>query len=132
MSFRRSADGIRRALALWLYPVDPLELVRHSLALAPRNPQHLEDLPEESQKEMLANAHLVAVNPAFPFVMRYLMDDQRDETVTRAPGMDAIWFGRGSMNGQAVAMEEFERLSSLHKERVLAAKVADYDRFSVV
>jgi len=123
---------LRRRLALMLYPVDPLELVRHQLHIAPRNPKHIEDLPKEEQEQMLAEAHMVCVNPSFKFVINYLISDQREETVERAANMDYIWFGRGSINGNRVVEEEFERLSDLHKENILAGRVANYDRFSVV
>lgn len=80
----------------------------------------------------ISNGHNICSNPTFKLVVDHLISSQADEIVRNAPTMDAILFGRGSINGQDLVKEEFERLSDLQKEILLTNKKDNYDRFSVM
>lgn len=123
---------LRKRLAYWLYPVDVVALTREQMNGVQAISRYLEDLPKDEREMHIANGHNIFTNPTFAFVIDHLIGEQSDEIVRRAQTMDAILFGRGSINGQDLVKEEFERLSDLQKEIMLASKKDDYDRFSVV
>lgn len=124
--------AIRKRLAFWLYPVDVVALTRSQLDGVDLSSKYIDDLPKEEREMHIANAHNIFSNPTFSFVIDHLIGQQADEIVRRAPNMDSILFGRGSINGQDLIKEEFERLSDLQREIMLANKKDDYDKFSVL
>ena len=124
--------ALRKRLAEWIYPVDVLELTRRNLHAIVIKDSYIDDLQKEEREQMIAHAHAVYSNPSFAFVIDHLINEQIDETVKRASAMDAIWFGRGSINGQTLIKEEFERLSLIYKDRVIQNRVKDFDKFSVL
>jgi len=124
--------ALRKRLAYWLYPVDVVSLTREQMNGVKAVSSYLDDLSKEEREMHISNGHNIFTNPSFAFVIDRLIGEQADEIVRRAQNMDAILFGRGSINGQDLVKEEFERLSDLQKELMLASKKDNYDRFSVV
>lgn len=123
---------LRKRLAYWLYPVDIVALTREQMHGVQLSGKYLDDEAKEVREMHIANAHNIFTNPSFLYILNHLVCEQADEVIGRAPTMDAILFGRGSINGQNLVREEFERLSDLQKEIMLANKKDDYDKFSVV
>lgn len=124
--------GWRKRLAYWLYPVDVVSLTRQQMHAVVSVKEYIDELPKEEREQHIANAHNIFTNPTFQLVVDHLIGQQADEIVERAQNMDTILFCRGSINGQSLVKEEFERLSDLQKEFILANRKDNYDRFSVM
>jgi len=131
-NLKASILSLRKRIAYWLYPVDVVALTREQMHGVNLDPKYIDDLPKDEREMHIANAHNMYSNPTFLFVIDHLIGEQADEIVRRSPNMDAILFGRGSINGQDLVKDEFERLSDLQKEIMLANKKENYDKFSVM
>lgn len=124
--------NLKKRLSDWSCKHNVEELVRKQLHGIIINNEYIEELSKEQREELYASAHSIFMNPSFKFVIDHLINAQIDETVKRAQNMNDVLFGRGSINGQELIKEEFERLSSLYKEEQTKNKTGDYDKFSVV
>lgn len=107
---------LRKQLAEWLYPIDVLVLTRKQLALIIDGSKAFEEMNENEQKRLCANAHSLFQNPALKTVLSYLMRLQERYTTCEAGAWDSVLLGRGTVNGLSLALEEFEKLSLIHEE----------------
>jgi len=78
----------------------------------------LDSLPKEEQADILAFAETVFTNKLFRKVIDPLVFAQLDHAAREAPEMRNVEFARASANGVELVAEEFERLSSLYRERL--------------
>lgn len=106
--------NLRKRLALWLYPVDTVELVRDRYMLLTKQ-KSFDEMEKDEQDRLCANAFTLVSNPAFKPVLGYLTNDQIEYTACLSPAWDSILIGRGSINGISKVEEEFNRLALIHK-----------------
>lgn len=131
--FSKEKDDIRRENARAKIEADEAERYRKSLSIVDLvreqlhgfNP-HLLDTEdelleiitdEESQEAFLNEVKKLADNTALPRIMEHLIRNQVLYSAKEAPTLDAINFGRASVNGITLIQEEIERLKTLFDER---------------
>lgn len=73
-------------------------------------------LEENDKKDLYADADNLKSNKAFGLITKYLIDVQGNFTVKEALNMGEVAFGRATINGIQLFVEEVNRLSNLHKE----------------
>lgn len=101
------------------------------------NPKLLDsevDLPDilggmDDQEEFLSKVLSLSHNAALPVIADYLTRNQVQFSATQAESLREINFGRATVNGISLMMEEVTRLATIHKTR--HADEPEYDKFSV-
>lgn len=81
---------------------------------------------EESATHFLEEAHKLAQNEALPRILDFLVRNQVQESVKSAATLEAMNFGRASVNGVTLVREEVERLEAVYQER--HAPDEDFDK----
>jgi hypothetical protein len=117
----------RKWLALWLYPVDVLDLTREQLKLIDTNVPFYEELNPEAQERLAANANNIFKNPAFIQVIQYLTRCQEQFTSREAPAWESVLIGRGTINGLDLVRQEFEKLASIHEDKQRVERFNKHD-----
>lgn len=118
----------RKWLALLLYPVDIIELTRAQLKLiGTDDAKFWEELPDDEQKHLAANAHSLSKNPAFYPTLKALARLQEQFISREAPAWESVLIGRGTVNGIDLVRIEFEKLASIHEDSLRKEQFNKYD-----
>ena len=75
-----------------------------------------EGLEENEKRDLYADAYNIKSNHSFDKIARYLIDVQGNYSIKEAQNMGEVAFGRATINGIFLFMEEINRLSNLYKE----------------
>lgn len=119
----------RRNIALLLYPVNVVELTRRQVGSITSLDVTYTNDPEYLRK-IEARCLELRQDEVLQLIIEKLMAVQINFIAKRAETMELVTFGRGSINGSSLVMEEIERLASNHEDRLL--KPDGYNQFDVI
>ena len=86
------------------------------------------NLDENEKKELYAEAAIISNNKAFRKIADSLISSQGNYSIKHAADMNAVSFGRATINGIMLFKEEMERLASLNREE----EEEEFDKYEVV
>ena len=86
------------------------EMTREQLNSVLKGCINIENLPEQEKNEMLASARRIFEEQAFGFVIRSLLEAQKDFIATQSTNENQDLMGRFTINGIVLVNEEMERL----------------------
>uniref|UniRef100_A0A6M3KAD0 Uncharacterized protein n=1 Tax=viral metagenome TaxID=1070528 RepID=A0A6M3KAD0_9ZZZZ len=75
-------------------------------------------LSENEKKEMFADADMLNNNKTLKKIANNLINSQGNFSMIEAETIGQVAFGRATINGIRLLMEEIDRLSNLHKEQL--------------
>lgn len=113
----------RRDYAAWAERQTVVSVVRRQLAgFDPKLLDEERDLPEvlgdvDEQDSFLAKCVSLKNDRALATILAYLKRNQVMHTAKEAQTLDAINFGRATINGLSLLEEEIARLATIHAER---------------
>lgn len=97
---------------------DLTAMVRAQLKGLDVNVDFFASMQEDTKAEFLGSAHKVFTEPAFKRVMDVLKNRQIEFSMLQAEDWEGVKFGRATINGIALVIEEFEELSAAYLETV--------------
>lgn len=119
----------RKQIALLLYPIDVIDLLRRLLSgVSTSNLSYEKD--NDEQKRFEARCYELNQDKVLQEIIQTIIDRQVNFIAKEARDMDLVSFGRGSINGVCLLKEEIERLASLHAERII--RPVEYNKYDVI
>lgn len=128
-------EEINKRVASLALAIDPLDfLIRDYNGIFSENFEHPdENLNAQGKIGMYMMAYQLKNNPYFDHLIQWIMDSAGNETIKKAPIMEArVQYGRAQISNMVLFKREIQRLSSLYEDELNKGKPEVFDTTNTI
>lgn len=128
---RKHIVKIRKILAEWLYPVDPVELTRrYYVGITSDDLLYLVNMEEGQREAFLGAIYQIVEGGKLKPIADKIMQEQVEMSVKYARNMEEVNHGRATLNGVALFMDELKYLHSLYEQQYI--QKSEFNKFDIL